>query len=650
MLTDKLIMAAAGNAGNAGNPVNVEDVFSTFLYEGNASSRTITNGIDLTGQGGMVWIKNRSFTDGNLVFDTERGATDSLLTNKPDEEDTANSSQLNGFNSDGFDLGGGNVVNRNGDNFASWTFRKAPGFFDVVTYTGDGTAGRTIAHSLGSAPGMIWVKRLEVSQDWQVYHRSQGATKYGVLNSNAALGTATNRWNDTEPTGSVFTVGNDNGVNGSGSSYVAYIFAHDDARFGPNGDESIIKCDTYTGNGDSVGTIVDVGFRPQLVFLKRTDGVNDWSVFDRERGASMVNDYGAVLRASQADVEGIADYINFTDTGFQLVRGGGIVNNGSSPYVYMAIKDVYPDPADGTDVLYLNSRAGDGSNTTSNLGFYGSTVWTKRRDGTSSSWIVNGRSIGKSHWHFDNNDLPTSNSRVNFVEAQTNQLAISSNDEVNNSGDNFIDYILKRAKGAYTEFSYIGTGSSTSIPHALGAVPQLWIVKRLTTNTNNPTVGSMFLSLDDFLETNDDSSTTTNSNRWGGSRPTSTGLAVGTHNSTNGSGDFYHAMLFGNVSGVVDVGTYTGTGSAGLQIDCGFTAGARFVLIKCTTLNATSWHVYDTARGITTTTSPELYLDLNITEDASLDRIDPYSSGFEIDSASDDLNGLNETYLYLAIA
>lgn len=52
-----VVQAAAGALGGAG--AYVEDVFSTYLYTGNGSTQTITNGIDLDGEGGMVWIKNR---------------------------------------------------------------------------------------------------------------------------------------------------------------------------------------------------------------------------------------------------------------------------------------------------------------------------------------------------------------------------------------------------------------------------------------------------------------------------------------------------------------------------------------------------------------------------------------------------------------
>jgi len=59
---------------------------------------------------------------------------------------------LTAFNSNGFSLGNNSSTNNTSDTFVSWTFRKAPKFFDVVSYTGDGTSNRQIPHNLGVDP------------------------------------------------------------------------------------------------------------------------------------------------------------------------------------------------------------------------------------------------------------------------------------------------------------------------------------------------------------------------------------------------------------------------------------------------------------------------------------------------------------------
>ena len=197
-------------------PTFIEDVFSTYLYTGNGSTQTITNGIDLSGKGGLVWLKERSpSTTPHKLYDTIRGAATSLQSNTtagsqfPDAGVTA-------FNSNGFTIDNSNFTsNVNNATYVSWTFREQAKFFDVVTYTGNGST-QNISHNLGSVPGCIFVKCSSVSgQDWFVYHRTQG-NGYGLLNTTDIWGTFTGYWNNTAPTSTQFSVGTSNGVNGSG--------------------------------------------------------------------------------------------------------------------------------------------------------------------------------------------------------------------------------------------------------------------------------------------------------------------------------------------------------------------------------------------------------------------------------------------------
>jgi hypothetical protein len=204
----------------------VDDLFSTYLYSGNNSAKSINNGIDLAGEGGLVWIKKRAgglAVDHFLTSSVSGGSATYLESNNSDA--SATSTALSAFNSNGFSVDGSWRNNDASCDYSSWTFRKAKGFFDVVTYTGNGTAGRTISHSLGSVPGMILVKNLEQAENWMVYHKSNGAEKYLRLNTTADLQDLQTVWNDTEPTASVFSVGTDTTVNANGKDYVAYIFA-----------------------------------------------------------------------------------------------------------------------------------------------------------------------------------------------------------------------------------------------------------------------------------------------------------------------------------------------------------------------------------------------------------------------------------------
>ena len=195
--TKKLIQAAAGAAG--GEALNVEDVFSTYLYEGNGSTNTINNGIDVSGEGGAVIFKSRTTTEDWHTYDTERGTSKRIALNQTTAQYSGSATYgLTSFNSDGFSVGTTGAVNGNGIDLASWTFRKAPKFFDVVTYTGTGSV-QTISHNLGVEPGMIIVKAYSASGVWGVYHRSLGNTKKITLNETTAAETFSTYRPQTHP-------------------------------------------------------------------------------------------------------------------------------------------------------------------------------------------------------------------------------------------------------------------------------------------------------------------------------------------------------------------------------------------------------------------------------------------------------------------
>jgi len=182
--SNKILQAAAGNAG--GDNLYVEDVFSTYLYDGTGAAHTITNGIDLAGEGGLTWIKTRNTGTSawHSLSDTERGAGNILRSDLTNAQnfDTA---EFTSFNSDGFTVGNDAQTNGSGRTYASWTFRKQAGFFDVVTWTGNNSSGeyRQISHNLGSTPAAILLKKTSTLQNWFVYHKDTaqvGDTDYAT--------------------------------------------------------------------------------------------------------------------------------------------------------------------------------------------------------------------------------------------------------------------------------------------------------------------------------------------------------------------------------------------------------------------------------------------------------------------------------------
>ena len=202
----------------------VDEVFSTYLWAGDGdNNRVITTNIDQSGEGCLTWIKSRTAGESHILVDTVRGASKIIYSDGSGAEQS-NTDIVPAFTSAGFKPGSHSSVNGSGNNFAGWTFRNAPGFFDVVTWSGNATAGRQIPHNLGCVPGAIFTKRLNVSENWLCYHKSMGNEKYIHLNLSNAMGDAT-YFNDTDPTSTYFTVNDAQQINGAGYNYVAYVFA-----------------------------------------------------------------------------------------------------------------------------------------------------------------------------------------------------------------------------------------------------------------------------------------------------------------------------------------------------------------------------------------------------------------------------------------
>jgi len=319
----KLMMASAG-----GEVLNIEDVFSTYLYTGTGSTQTITNGIDLSGEGGLVWIKSRSATSDHQLFDTTRGATKELISNRTSAEAT-DADTLTTFNANGFSIGADATVNTNAATYGSWTFRKDPKFFDVVTYTGTGSA-QTISHSLEATVGCLIVKRTDTTSNWAVYHSGNTAnpeTDHLHLNLTDATVDDATHWNDTAPTSSVFTVGTNTETNASGGSYVAYLFASL---------AGITKMGSYTGNGTTQN--IDCGFSAgaRFVLIKRTDASEEWHIFDTERGINAGDDPS--LRLNKDNAEFTSAAINPYSAGFQVEQSATCNNNvNNATYIFYAI-------------------------------------------------------------------------------------------------------------------------------------------------------------------------------------------------------------------------------------------------------------------------------------------------------------------------
>jgi hypothetical protein len=219
---------------------------------------------------------------------------------------------------------------------------------------------------------------------------------------------------------------------------------------------------------------------------------------------------------------------------------------------------------------------------------------------------------------------------------------------VNNATGTYILQNFRRAPSFFDEVCYTGTGSNTTQAHNLGVVPELIICKSRSVAGQWP-VYSAGLANTEYLNLEVVDAKSTGTTVWNSTTPTASVFSLGSSIRANQSGTTYVAYLFATTAGVSKVGSYTGTGTT-KQIDCGFTAGARFVLIKRTDSTG-DWYVWDTARGIVAGNDSYLLLNSTAAEVTSTDYIDTYSAGFEISStAPAAINASAGTYIFLAIA
>jgi hypothetical protein len=654
-------MFAAGKTkavASASDITYIEDVFSAYLYAGNSSTQTITNGIDLSTKGGLVWIKDRTVAAQNVLFDTNRGVNNYIVSSSTALQVT-NAATLTAFNTTGFSLGADNSYsNLSGSNYVSWAFRKQPKFFDVVTYTGTGV-NRTISHSLGSVPACIMVKRLSTAVGaWQVYHRSLANTQYMVLNTTATVATGATRWNSTTPTSSVFSVGTDATVNASGSTYVAYIFAHDAGGFGLTGSDNVISCGAFTTDESSLFSQVNLGWEPQFVLYKSTSGdVSSWKILDNMRGLSLDNPAlanNAQLSANVTDAEALDVAIQPNATGF-ISSGSGSSLVASANYIYIAIRrGPMKIPTVGTSVFHPNAGTISNGTTITNGFPIDLQIGTFTDQNENRNWRDRLRgyprsssSGGGSPVLVSNSDIAESSSNTAFSYNWTNTGATAGT--YPSSGGPFpqVQWLFRRAPSFFDQVCYTGNNANTNISHNLKVVPELIIVKARNAATSWP-VYSATTGNADYLLLNSTSATTTGTTFWNSTTPTSSVFTVGTSSLVNSSTIKYVAYLFATCAGVSKVGSYSGNGGS-QTIDCGFTGGARFVLIKRSSTSG-SWYVWDTARGITTGNDSYLTLNTDASAVTLNDYVDPASSGFIVNNGGININATGSTYIFLAIA
>ena len=339
--------------------------FQTLLYTGNASNpRNLTNTGNSDLKPDFIWLKDRTIngtnhvlTNSSLGFDAPNApsaggqvASDSEgAVNTPQATYGYISAQL----TDGFtaSAGGtnGDTVNKNSSNFVAWQWKINAGStssnsdgqitstvqvnqsagISIIEYTGT-SSQKTVGHGLGVKPDILLFKNLETSANWYMFNKNfQNYNTYAVLLSYAnAAGIYSNAMAGTEPTSSVFTVGNDT-TTGNGDDHICYAFAEK---------QGYSKFGKYTGNGNENGPFVYTGFKPAFVLIKSFSATHNWHILDNQR--SPANPVTKYLLPDTTGPEATFTFGDFLSNGFKWRSSSGTSFNGSGiSYMYMAFAE-----------------------------------------------------------------------------------------------------------------------------------------------------------------------------------------------------------------------------------------------------------------------------------------------------------------------
>ena len=640
--TLKILQGAAGAAGD--DVKGVEDVFSTDVWIGSGSARTITTGVDLTG-GGMMWFFNRD-NSSNIpnVVDTESGINKYLVVGSPGTaQQNTSTSRVTAVSSTGYSIGNDSDLNNNNDDCVGWTFKKQRKFFTCLTYTGTGSA-RTQSHDLGSVPGAIIIKRTDDTSDWQVYHRGIGATKYLKLNSTSSAGTDSGRWNNTAPTASVFSLGDQSEVNGNGSSYVAYLFAHEEASFGPNSDQEIISCGSFTGNGSTDGPTVTLPFEPAWIMLKAgTDGGN-WWIADNIRGLRNGSLNDQFLKANSNAAESGADVFEINPNGFKINHNDGEFNSSGQTMTFIAIAAENGKTMKAietpSEVFAIDTGAGSTTLPNFDSGFAVDFAMA-RLVGSTASWDTTARLMEGKYLVTNLDSAQASSGSLQF-DCNTGW----STQSVWNSGG--VSWMWKRHAG-FDVVCYNGTGANRLQAHSLGKKPEFYIVKKRDSTRTwycyheglndgvNPETYTIVLD----STSGEDPSTWT----WNSTAPTTSTFSLANNTATNGSGSPYLALLFASIDGVSQVGFYDGQ-VADKFIQTNF--APKFLIIKRVNTSQ-NWLVVDTTRGWGSGSDQIIALNDNPAQSNSVGGGDIgtlQSNGFTLKGDISDWCGAGSRYIY----
>ena len=556
----------------------------------------------------------------------------------------------------------GHLTRNNNGTIESTVSASQESGFSIVKYTGNNTSGATVGHGLSSAPELMVVKRLDTASDWDVYTSATGATKYLILDTSQAVLTASNIWNNTAPSSTVFTVGNHSSVNASSGEYIAYCFANVDGyqRIG-----------SYIGTGTPENFIY-TGFEPAWVLIKNTSTAStNWVIVDNKRDNADEWLYPNTYTGAYDDGN---TYTKFYANGFSVANNGSYVNTSGDSYIFLAVA-ANPDTTAPTKANSFKTVLYNGTGSSQSItgtGFKPDLTWIKNRaNGVTNSWHTITDSVrggGTRLWPNATNAEAADNYDV--LSFQNDGFTIGTGTYSSYSGGSFVSWSWKGSDhdrnlatinydgsatslvsanpaAGFSVVKWTGTGvDGTKIGHGLQGSPEMIITKGLSNATSWVIgVGNISgLSINDYFTFTGYAKA--NSSTFYQAYSTNTfqvGVSAANEMNKNSSNQ-YISYCFRTIAGHSKVGKYTGTGVSGLEIPLDFSPS--FLLVKGA--GATGWIIIDNQRP-TPGGNYELYPHLSNSEDTSATSYLLGTNKFTVNSTGTWHNINGTDYIYLAI-
>jgi len=337
---------------------NIDDpsaYFQTLLHASSnntAASYTFDGNSDM--QPDLVWHKNRTLTDHHYLFDSTRGAEKAVYSDLSNAEAVHNSS-LTSFDSNGYSVGSSNVTSGAGT-YVSWCWKANGGTtssntdgnitttvqadttagFNILTYTGNGTANQSIGHGLGVTPDVWIFKRRNAGSTWVVGANDSsffgGTSDHLILNGTNTITTQNNIFGASAASSTLMRIGSQTDVNASGGTYVCYAFAQK---------QGYSKFGTYEGTGVVNGPYIYTGFKPAFVLIKNCNTVDNWILLDNKRdGYNLTEKYLMPSSSGAEEATALnAGDIDMFSNGFRIVTSYQSINKASDKIFYMAFAE-----------------------------------------------------------------------------------------------------------------------------------------------------------------------------------------------------------------------------------------------------------------------------------------------------------------------